>query len=379
MLGSNAKGEYDYFNRSRDGEIGSVGAIEDWQVLSPLRGMPFGVGDINRQVHERFRSGFIDLATREPWKRPIPKPMGAERIVYGDKVINLGNHTRDGKKVYPQQDALGYLANGEIGVAVGLWKAGGSPKILKVEFSSQHGYTYDFYGSDFREEGDPALELAYALTVHKAQGSQFKLVLIVLPEDHPIMSRELVYTALTRHQDRVVVMHQGPRTRLKEFASPSRSETARRMTNLMQHCQMEEYPLTKGSVFLQKGLIHRTENGRAVRSKSELIIADALTHAKVLWEYEAPLILGGKTRFPDFTIEDDISGRTFYWEHLGLLHREDYRRSWESKLAWYRANGVSLYQDGGGPAGTLIVTRDTSEGGLDSGSLKKLIREVFNT
>lgn len=68
------------------------------------------------------------------------------------------------------------------------------------------------------------MELAYALTVHKAQGSQFKLVILVLPEGHPIMSRELVYTALSRHQDRVVVMHQGPRTMLKDFAAPFRSE-----------------------------------------------------------------------------------------------------------------------------------------------------------
>src|SRR5882724_2758371 len=71
------------------------------------------------------------------------------------------------------QATLNYLANGEIGIAVGLWKTKSSPKMLKVEFSSQKGYMYDFYANDFREEGDAALELAYALTVHKAQGSQF--------------------------------------------------------------------------------------------------------------------------------------------------------------------------------------------------------------
>ena len=149
--------------------------------------MPFGVSDINRQIHERFRSAFMELASRQ-WAS-IPKPLGAERIVYGDKVINLSNHRRDGRRVYPQEGALGYLANGEIGITVGQWKTRGSPKILKVEFTSQPGFTYDFYKSDFREEGDPALELAYALTVHKAQGSQFRLVILVLPEGHPIMSR----------------------------------------------------------------------------------------------------------------------------------------------------------------------------------------------
>lgn len=37
--------------------------------------------------------------------------MASERIVYGDKVINLNNHERNGKKGFPQGGALGYLAN----------------------------------------------------------------------------------------------------------------------------------------------------------------------------------------------------------------------------------------------------------------------------
>jgi len=292
--------------------------------------MPFGVSDINRQIHEKFRFGFLKL-TSEPMFRNIPKPLGAERIVYGDKVINLGNHRRYGKRVYPSEGALGYLANGEIGIAVGWWQTGKNPKTLKVEFSSQQGFTYSFYASDFREEGDPALELAYALTVHRAQGSQFRLVILVLPEGHPILSPELIYTALTRHQDRVVVMHQGQRTILKDFAAPQRSETARRRTNLLYACEMQEFPQTKGSVFLQKGLIHRTSKGLAVRSKSELIIAEALASVGIAFEYEKPLCLGGSTRYPDFTIDDEISGRTVFWEHLGLIEREDYRRGWEKK------------------------------------------------
>ena len=377
-LGATASDGYDYFNATRSGVEGAVRKVEAWQILSPLRGMPFGVADINRLIHKRFRAGFMELASRQ-WKRPIPKPFGAERIVYGDKVINLNNHRRDGKRVYPQDGAIGYLANGEIGVTVGQWKTKRmkrSPRILKVEFSSQPGFTYDFYGSDFREEGDAALELAYALTVHKAQGSQFGLVIIVLPEGHPILSRELIYTALTRHQDRVVVMHQGPRTRLKEFTAPHRSETARRRTNLLADCRMLEFPQPKGSVFLQEGLIHRTSNGQAVRSKSELLIAEALLAADVPFEYEKPLTLGGQTRYPDFTIEDDISGRTVIWEHLGMLDRPDYRASWEKKLAWYRANGVQTPDKLGGGGPLLVTTVDSPRSGLDMGKVKQTITEV---
>lgn len=86
----------------------------------------------------------------------------------------------------------------------------------------------------------------------------------------------------------------------------------------------------------------------------EWIISEALATAKIAFEYEKPLKLGGVTRFPDFTIEDEISGRTFYWEHLGMLDRPDYRLAWEMKLAWYRAHGVLPAEEGGGRAGMLV-------------------------
>lgn len=377
-LGATASGNYDFFNATRNGKAGAVNYVEAWQILSPLRGMPFGVGDINRQIHERFRTGFIELASRY-YNRPIPKPFGAERIVYGDKVINLNNHRRDGRKVFPQEGALGYLANGEIGVVVGQWKTKNmrrAPYIVKVEFSSQKGYTYDFFSNEFSEDGDAALELAYALTVHKAQGSQFGLVILVLPEGHPILSRELIYTAITRHQNRVVVMHQGPRNLLKDFSSPHHSETARRRTNLLAECRMLEFPQANGSVFLQEGLIHRTSNGLAVRSKSELLIAEALLSAGVDFEYEKPLTWGGTIRYPDFTIEDEISGRTFYWEHLGMLDREDYRSRWEKKLAWYRTNGVHPLNEAKPGSSVLVTTTDSYGVGLDMAYVKRIIAEV---
>ena len=372
-MGATAAGDYDYFNSTKQGKPGAVQAVEAWQILSPLRGMPFGVGDVNRQVHAQFRKGFLELATR-PW-RSIPKPMGSERVVYGDKVINVANHRRAGKRVYPENGALGYLANGEIGVTVGQWKSRGNPKILHAEFSSQPGYTYSFFGNDFAEEGGAALELAYALTVHKSQGSQFKLVILVLPEGHPILSRELIYTALTRHQDRVVVMHQGPRSQLKDFTGMHRSETARRQTSLLRPCSMQEFPQPKGSTFLQEGLVHRTSTGLAVRSKSELVIFEALRSAGVNPVYEKPLMLDGQTRYPDFTIDDEISGRLIYWEHLGMLEREDYRRGWEKKLAWYRRNGVLPPEEGPGPAGMLLTSTESSATGLDLVQVQRLIRD----
>ena len=60
----------------------------------------------------------------------------------------------------------------------------------------------------------------------------------------------------------------------------------------------------------------------------------------VPYVYEQPLQLGGKTRWPDFTIEDDASGITYYWEHLGLLSDPAYALRWTAKRAAYLADGV---------------------------------------
>ena len=52
----------------------------------------------------------------------------------------------------------------------------------------------------------PAHETAWALTIHKSQGSEFKEVVVVLPEtDNQILSRELLYTAITRARERVMI------------------------------------------------------------------------------------------------------------------------------------------------------------------------------
>jgi ATP-dependent exoDNAse (exonuclease V) alpha subunit len=91
-----------------------------------------------------------------------------------------------------------YVANGEIGIVTGPFKKRGS-KIsldnLKVTLSSQPGFEYTYWPSDL-DEDDRLLELAYALTVHKAQGSEFDTVFVVLPNPCRVLSRELLYTAL---------------------------------------------------------------------------------------------------------------------------------------------------------------------------------------
>jgi hypothetical protein len=242
-----------------------------------------------------------------------------------------------------------------------------------VAFSSQPGYSYDFGKRDFEDESEPYLELAYALTIHKAQGSEFEKVILALPNPCRLLSRELLYTALTRQRSRIVILHQGSRSDLKKFSSDEFSETAKRLTNLFQAPKPIEYKAR----FYEKRLINHTVRGDMVRSKSELAIADILHMHGIDYVYEQPLTLGGKTRWPDFTIEIAETGKKIYWEHCGMFFDPQYQKKWIEKERWYRENEILPFKEGGGPNGILIVTQDTKEGGISTRDIENIIQSVI--
>ncbi len=378
-LGGEPWNDLRFFNPRRGDKAGAAETAEGWQILSPVRSATYGVPDLNRLLHKQFRQPLIDASRKEGWQRKFPKPMGGEQIVYGDKVINVLNTNprlpwNRHRKVYPEKNDA-YIANGEIGMAVGFFWKKGLPDLrwkLEVEFSSQPGFKYDFTSKDFSEEGSAVLELAYALTVHKSQGSEFGTVILVLPNPCRLLSREMLYTALTRQKNRVVILHQGPRTELRKYSSDDRSETARRLTNLF----LAPSPIELNGRFFEEQLIHRTARGEMVRSKSEVIIANALAAKGVDYAYERPLTIEGVTKYPDFTIEDMESGQTIYWEHCGMLHVPSYRRRWEKKLDWYRTNGIRAQRESSGAERTLIVTKDEANGSIDSAKITKLIGKM---
>jgi ATP-dependent exoDNAse (exonuclease V) alpha subunit len=377
-IGGTQYGDWVYFNNKWKNNPGAASKIEDWQILSPVRNAPHGVEAINRLVQETFRAKTKSSALINSWNRKIPRPMGREGVLYGDKVINVRNKRR--YKVFPKEGALQYVANGEIGIAVGQFKRRNSkykglPKRLEIEFSSQLGFKYDYFKSDFGEETEPNLELAYALTVHKVQGSEFGLSILIIPRDCRLLSRELLYTGLTRQQNKVILFHQGERHDLKKYSNDKHSEAARRLTNLFNYPR----PVKIGKRFLEAGLIHRTIRGHSVRSKSEVIIANMLHSMEIDYQYEAPLIgKDGIPRYPDFTFVDDEIGITYYLEHLGMLRDPKYKQRWKRKLFWYRAHGILPMEEGGGPEGTLITTKDDLRGGIQADIIEKIIKDALN-
>ena len=60
-----------------------------------------------------------------------------------------------------------------------------------------------------------------------------------------------------------------------------------------------------------------------------------------------------------------------------MLRNLNYRRRWEEKLAWLKERGISPKEEGGGPRGTLIITEDSDDGGIDSAAVSRLIDDLF--
>ena len=337
--------------------------IEDWQILSAYRSNPAtGTATINRYIHEKYR--FQEPVTLQNCKvRSTKNLLGTDGIVYGDKVINLRNHKRKNYHFKTKTKGEGYVANGEVGIVDQIWtKPQAKSNTHQVTFSSQPDLKYN-WPSTVSEEGNSDLELAYALTVHKSQGSEFGKAILVLGEPGNLLSKELLYTAITRQKDRLVILYNDAAYRLRDYSSASCSEVARRFTCLFETPDIIEYK----KKYYEQALIHRTLKGDLVRSKSEVIIANMLFEAGIEYEYEKELDLGKDgIRIPDFTIEDAENGSCFYWEHCGMLGDAAYEKHWQAKKVLYAKHDIIEGKN-------LIVSKDSRNGGIDSAEIKSLI------
>lgn len=117
-------------------------------------------------------------------------------------------------------------------------------------------------------------------------------------------------------------------------------------------------------------LIQKTISGNIVRSKSEALI-DTLLHVnQIPFRYECALHLNGTILFPDFTIRHPVTGKTYYWEHFGLMDDTVYIKNAYSKLQLYTTHGIV-------PSFQLITTFETAEHPLTSDKIERIIQEYF--
>lgn len=158
--------------------------------------------------------------------------------------------------------------------------------------------------------------------------------------------------------------------RLNELQSTTSTSQAAQTEPAEQQVEVAEYEPPIPPVFRPEGLIHRTEHGEKVRSKSEAIIANILYNLGLDYRYEYPI--EGQTqpgiRRPDFVFFT-AERKPILWEHLGMLDNLDYRSRWQSKQAWYEANGFTQGVD-------LFITRDEADGGLDSHRIRKVAEYI---
>lgn len=99
------------------------------------------------------------------------------------------------------------LMNGDIGITLSVPAKGGQARkaasILRVAFPSAEGGVRWVLPSRLQ-----AVETVFAMTVHKAQGSEFEHTALILPDQpNPVLTRELLYTAITRAKRRFTLLY----------------------------------------------------------------------------------------------------------------------------------------------------------------------------
>lgn len=151
----------------------ALAQLQRFRILCAVRHGPFGVENLNALAEEILAgAGLL-----------VPRPGGFYRgqpLTITENDYNLGLYNGDSGIILPDRDDGGEL---------------------RVFFLSAKGNLRRFLPARL-----PRHETAFAMTVHKSQGSEFDRVLLILPEaDAPLLTRELLYTGLTRARESVEI------------------------------------------------------------------------------------------------------------------------------------------------------------------------------
>lgn len=300
IAGSNEEKLNQLFHLEKDGVIPKNGKynLEYFQLLSPYKSDFYGSGQINDYIQRTYKSGH-ELELINDWFKQ------------SDKIIRTKNYYEKGKLI---------LSNGSIGLV----RDDGKTMFYFPELEEP----MDVYGNDgIRSTELEQFDLAYAITVHKAQGSGFNHSFFVLPKKSGLLSKELIYTAITRSRESITLFVQGSHEEPFEKSilekARIRSYTESRKTTLLLDKPFRYYALEA--------------DGKFIESRVELLIYQALKEAQkeygvenLSFEYELKPVIQGqelpmKTDFTLFT-----KNRTWYWEHLGRLGNRNYEWTWHN-------------------------------------------------
>lgn len=151
-----------------------VDPLRDVQVLSPMHRLPCGIDRLNRLL----QAALNPAAPHEP---EVVSGNFTYRV--GDKVMQIRNDYE--KNVF----------NGDVGFVVFVGAQG-----ITVRYGEDHT-------AEYKREEMNALQPAYAMSVHKSQGSEYPIVILPVVLGHRAMlQRNLLYTAVTRAKERVILL-----------------------------------------------------------------------------------------------------------------------------------------------------------------------------
>ncbi len=166
--------------------------IADIQVLTPMRKSPLGVTNLNQVLQQNLNP---PNDNKREWN------FRSTKFREGDKVMQIKNNYNMGfwvlnKNGYKTEEGQGVF-NGDTGIIKNIDMQN---EKLSVIFDENRLVEYDFSQLD-------ELELSYAITIHKSQGSEYKVVVIPVHSGSSVlMSRNLLYTAVTRAKELTVLV-----------------------------------------------------------------------------------------------------------------------------------------------------------------------------
>ena len=157
----------------------SLNPMTDIQVLSPMYRGPTGVHSLNEELQAHLN------------------PKAIAELEWGGRILRVGDKVMQVRNNYDKA-----VFNGDVGWVRSINKENSS---IKVEFWEESGpllVKYEFHELD-------ELVLAYAITVHKSQGSEYPAVVLPLVKQHSmLLQRNLLYTAITRAKRLCVLVGQ---------------------------------------------------------------------------------------------------------------------------------------------------------------------------
>ena len=175
---------------------------EQIQVLTPTRKGPCGTTNLNRLLQEALN----------------PRTPGKREILWGERVFRVGDRIMQTRNDY---DVVWQKDDGTVGTGMFNGDVG---RIAEIDAGGEW-LALDFDGrkAPYSVEMLSEIDLAYAQTVHKAQGSEYRcVVLAALPSAPSLMVRGVLYTALTRARELLVIV--GDDAAIRSMAANDRQQ-----------------------------------------------------------------------------------------------------------------------------------------------------------